>query len=255
MESLPKATFVLVPGVYHTVLHNETLSNSLRAHGYPTEAISHPSIGPFATTAAPNSDASNLRQVLENLVDSQQKDVVLFCHSYGGVPGSQSVRGLERSARLKAGQKGGIIKVIYLSAILPREGESLVQTFAGSEIGPGEWMDMDPTTNTFVVNPKAAATLFHDLPDEQAEHWASKLQPMSAHFVATPATDVCWDVDVPKIYVFCKNDRVFPLDGQQRMLERVQGARRGDWETCEMDCGHSPFLSHVEKLTEILTKA
>ncbi|KAJ6594201.1 Alpha/beta hydrolase fold-1 [Mycena capillaripes] len=242
MESISKATFVLIPGVFHTAAHAKTLVESLHAKGHPVEIIAHPTIDPLACTAPPNADAANLRSVLERLINDEQKDVILFCHSYGGVPGSQSVNGLERKARAKAGQKGGILKVIYLSAILPREGESVIQTLAGAEIAPAVWMEIDV----------ASEVLFHDLPDDQAEHWALKLEPMSPHFAITPATNVCWETDVPKVYIFCKKDRALSLQEQQRILERVQGDRKDDWDTYEMDCGHSPFLSHVEELTGIL---
>jgi len=254
MESTTKPTFVLVPGVLHTPAHFQTLVEFLHAKGYPTETVSHPTIGPLAATAAPNSDAANLRRVLERLINDQQKDVILLCHSYGGIPGSQSVVGLERSARAKAGQKGGILKVIFLTAIVPREGENVVEAMAGAGIPPGEWMEMNSSTGTFNANSKAPAFLYHDLRDDQAEHWASKLEPMSPHFAFTPATNVCWDADVPKVYIFCKTDRVFSLDQQRRMLERVRGDKKDGWKTYEMDCGHSPFLSHVEELTEVLTK-
>jgi len=255
MGTSTKPTFVLVLGAFHTAAHGQILADALHAKGHPTEAISHPSVGSHAATAAPTADTLNLRQVLEELINEQQRDVVLFCHSYGGIPASQSVNGLERGARAKAGRKGGIVKVIYFSAILTREGESSQQARAAAGIIPGGWVDMDRDNRFLIANSEAAAILFHDLPDDQAEHWASKLEPMSTHISATPATNVCWDIDVPKVYIFSKKDRALSLKGQQRMLERVQGNRTGDWETYEMDCGHSPFLSHVEELTEILTKA
>ncbi|KAF7361659.1 AB hydrolase-1 domain-containing protein [Mycena venus] len=178
MDSLTKPTFVLVPGMAHAAVHLQFLVDALHAKGYPTEVVSHPTIGSLASTATPNADAMNLRRVLEEVINNQQKDVVLFCHSYGGFVGSQS-NGFERSMRAKAGQKGGIIKVIYLSANLPREGETMLQILTELEIAPRMWMDMDSATGTFVKNSLAADTLFHDLPDDQAEHWASKLEPMS----------------------------------------------------------------------------
>ncbi|KAJ7680611.1 Alpha/beta hydrolase fold-1 [Mycena polygramma] len=254
MESPTKPSFVLVPGVYHTQIHIQSLVDALHAKGHDAEVIAHPTLVQ-ATTAAPNADAANIRQVLEKLVVTQQKDIILFCHSYGGFPGSQSVNGLERSARAKGGEKGGVLKVIYLSAMVPPEGESVMQIMAGAEITPGEWSDMDPATGLFKANSKAAAVLFHDLPDDQAQYWTSKLEPMSAHLATAPAINVCWDAEVPKVYIFCKHDRAFSLQEQQRMLSRVQGDKKGDWETYEMDCGHSPFLSHVEELTDIMVKA
>ncbi|KAJ7366942.1 Alpha/beta hydrolase fold-1 [Mycena albidolilacea] len=237
------------------LVHTRILAESLHARGYQTEAISHPTIGPLAGTAPPNADAANLRKTLEQLVQSQQKDVILLCHAYGGMVGSQCVNGLERSARAKVGRQGGIVKVIFLGALLPQEGESMLQIYGEAEITPRPWLDMDSSAATFSPNSLAADTLYHDLPDDQAQDWASKLEPMSGHAGIAPATDVCWNADVPKVYIFCKKDRVYSLQEQQRMLDRVQGDQRDDWETYEMDCGHSPFLSHVEELTEIITRA
>jgi len=231
----------------------QILVESLHTKGYPAEAVRNPTVGPLAATAPAKADAANLRKVLEELVVNQHKDVVLVCHAYGGMLGSQSVNGLERSARAKGGRKGGIVKVIFISALLPQEGESMLQVFGEARITPGEWMDMDPTSTFISATSIAPDVLYHDLPDDQAQYWASKLEPMSANGGIAPATDVCWNADVPKVYIFCKKDRVFSIEEQQRMLERVQ-SDRDDWETYEMDCGHSPFLSHVEELTEILTK-
>ncbi|KAJ7928872.1 hypothetical protein B0H13DRAFT_1966662 [Mycena leptocephala] len=234
MQSLAKPTFVLVLGLAHGPVHFQSLVESLHAKGYPTESISHPTVGPLAVTAPPNADAENLRRVLEELIN---EDVVLFCHSYGGFVGSQ-VKGFEQSARAKAGQKGGIVKVICLSANLPREGESMMQILTELAIVPRQWMQLDPANGTFVANSQAAETLYHDLPDDQAEYWSSKLEPVSPRVAIAAASNVCWDTDVSK-----------------RLLERVRGDKQRDWETYEMDCGHSPFLSHVDELTEILTKA
>ncbi|KAK7005722.1 AB hydrolase-1 domain-containing protein [Favolaschia claudopus] len=249
-----KTPIVLVPGVFHTPSHFEALSDALQAKGYPVERISHPTVGALAPTALVNADAANLRRSLESLINDQQKHVILLCHSYGGVPGSQSVVDLEAKARAKAGQKGGILKVIFLSALVPLEGESVGQLMAGAGIPPGQWLQPDEAFSIFHVNSKATETLYHDLAEDQAAHWVSKLEPMSAHFITAPATDVCWNSDVQKMYIFCKADRVFTRDEQQRMLERVQAHGKDLWEIYELKSGHSPFLSHVEELTEILAK-
>ncbi|KAF8139514.1 Alpha/Beta hydrolase protein [Mycena galopus ATCC 62051] len=254
--SIPKPTFVLVTGIAHTPAHTRFLAESLQAQGYPTEAISNPSVGRLAGTASPSEDTVNLRKILGDLVNNQQKDVILFCHAYGGMVGSQSVNGLERSARAKVGRKGGILKVIFLSGVLPQEGESMLQIFGEAGIGltSRPWMEMDSATGMFSPNSLAAEALYHDLPDDQAQHWASKLEPMSGYAAIAPASDVCWNADIPKVYIFCKKDRALSFEEQQRMLERVQ-CDQGEWETYEMDCGHCPFLSHLEELTKILTNA
>ncbi|KAJ7033706.1 Alpha/beta hydrolase fold-1 [Mycena alexandri] len=252
----PKPTFVLVPGATHTPAHLQLLADSLEAKGYPTQIFSLPSVGALAATAPPNIDAVNLRGYLGDLINNEEKEVILFCHSYGGVPGSQSVKGLERSAREKAGEKGGIVKVIFLSAFLPLEGESVLDVVTRSEMPSGEqWLEADPASGTFKANSKTAAALYHDLPDDQAQKWVSKLEPIYGHAVPGPAAvNVCWDVDVAKVAILCKKDRAILLEGQQRMLKRAQGVRNDGWEIYELDCGHSPVVSHVGELTEILVK-
>ncbi|KAK7048426.1 AB hydrolase-1 domain-containing protein [Favolaschia claudopus] len=253
-----KPTYVLVTGVAHTPIHMQTLAEALRRESYPTEVVSHPTVGSSAATAPPNADARNLGKILRDLVVNQHRQVVLLCHAYGGLVGCQCVNGLERSARAKQGRDGGILKVFFLSGLLPQEGESMLQVFGEAGIVPREWMDMHVSVLfrwSFSANSLAADTLYHDLPAEEASHWATKLLPMSAHVGITPATDVCWNADIQKAYIFCTEDRVFSIEEQRRMLERVQSDAKHDsidWETYEMDCGHCPFLSHPKELLDIL---
>ncbi|KAJ6499099.1 Alpha/beta hydrolase fold-1 [Mycena sanguinolenta] len=249
----PNPTFVLVPGAAHGPPYFESLVAALNAKGYPTEVILNPSVGPLAGTVPPMADVTNLRQILEELVNTQQKEVVLMCHSYGGMVGSQSVNGLEKSAA----RKGGISKVVFLSAILPLEGEGSIQTVGASGFVSrgGHWLQSDATKG--IMTPQksvAAGVLYHDLVESQAQHWAAKLEPVALNVSVAPASNVCWASEVPKVYIFCKKDRSLPLEVQQKMLERVQMENKDSWKLYEMDCGHSPFLSHVEELVDILVK-
>ncbi|KAF7376318.1 AB hydrolase-1 domain-containing protein [Mycena sanguinolenta] len=242
MES--NLTFVLVPGAAHVSAHFKSLVAALNAKGYPTEVVSNPSVGPFAGTLPPNADVVNLRRILEELVNEQQKDIVLVCHSYGGVPGSQSVNGLEKSTARKGGCfEGGVFECIPTTA-------------GASEAVSTQWVEIDATRGIMIPQRSVAAeVLYHDLVESQAQHWAAKLEPMAVSVTAAPVANVCWGADVPKVYIFCKMDRAIPFEGQRKMVERVQIENKESWKTYEMNCGHSPFLSHVEHLVEILVEA
>ncbi|KAF7301104.1 AB hydrolase-1 domain-containing protein [Mycena indigotica] len=242
-------TFVFVPGVFHTPAHAQPLLDALQAKGYPTHAVALTTVGELASTAPPNADVQAVKKVLEKLVEEEEKEVVLLCHSYGGVVGSQAVAGLEKSRR----NKGGIIKVVFLAAILPREGEGLLEAFAATPSWPGSWLlPAGPVTMT--AYPEAAEVLFHDLDPDAQSYWAGQLAPMSAHVLSTPAVGVCWAVDIPKMYIFCTQDRSMPLQAQRVFVERVNMGDDSSWKTVEMDCGHSPFLSHIDQLVAILTE-
>lgn len=48
-----------------------------------------------------------------------------------GIPASQSLSSISKAARLAEGKKGGVIRVAYLTAVVPKEGSNLVTTIAG----------------------------------------------------------------------------------------------------------------------------
>jgi pimeloyl-ACP methyl ester carboxylesterase len=66
-------------------------------------------------------DAEYIAELATELAD-QGKDIVLMSHSYGGTPASQSMKGLSRSERAKAGKKGGVVRLAYMTALVPEEG-------------------------------------------------------------------------------------------------------------------------------------
>nr|GAT42523.1 predicted protein [Mycena chlorophos] len=250
-------TFLFVPGVCHTPAHCQPLLDAFHARGYSAEAVALPTVGSLASTAPLNADVNAIRDSLERLVVNENRDVVLVCHSYGGVPGSQAVKGFERSRRMADGTDGGIVQVVFLAAMLPKEGESTAELLAG--VGApkelGRWLEPG-TENTIVANKHATEMLFHDLDTDAAAHWTKELEPMSTHTMTTPAVGVCWDLDVPKVYIVCKQDRALWIPGVStlRFVERVNGGSLDGWSTLEMDCGHSPFLSHIHQLVDMLTR-
>lgn len=49
----------------------------------------------------------------------QGKDVMLIAHSYGGVPASEAIKGLSKAERERYGKKGGIVRVAYMTTLVP----------------------------------------------------------------------------------------------------------------------------------------
>lgn len=52
-------------------------------------------------------------------------------HSYGGIPGTESVKGLARKDLAAQGRKGGVISLIYQSAFLVPAGASVESFLPG----------------------------------------------------------------------------------------------------------------------------
>jgi hypothetical protein len=75
-----------------------------------------------------NDDATAIRAVTANLADEGHQ-VVLVMHSYGGIPGTESAEELGCEFRQNAGKPGGSIALVYLSRILPHEGDGRKKRF------------------------------------------------------------------------------------------------------------------------------
>lgn len=98
-------------------------------------------------------------------------------------------------------------------------------------------------------NDLAAKVLFSDMEEAAKKYWASKLQPQNKKGASVKPNDACWDIDVPKAYLFTTKDKAMPLALQERMLESVGD---GTWLTASLDAGHESFLSCPDEVAKIL---
>lgn len=126
-----KLTLVFIPGAWHGPEYYGTLIAQLQKHGYDAETLHLPSAGrDFAANAY--DDAAFIQQTTARLAD-QGKDLVLIMHSYGGVPGTESAKGLLKKDRLAEGKQGGIVALVYIAAFLLPEGVSVFDSLGGGE--------------------------------------------------------------------------------------------------------------------------
>jgi len=138
-----KPTVVVVPGSWQTpVVWDGFRALAEKEGGFPAVAhVALPTIGGTETPLAGLAeDVAAVRAILGPLVDEQEKDVVLLCHSSGGISGSNAVEGWDCATREKEGKKGGVVRIVFLAAfMLPKE-QSLLGMLGGQ---PAPWMVVD----------------------------------------------------------------------------------------------------------------
>jgi hypothetical protein len=119
----PKPAIIIVTGSFSPVdAYDDTIA-PLRAQGYEVIVPALPSIGKKPGPPPTLYDDANLiASEAERFVDDG-KDVVLIAHSYGGVVASQAVKGLSKKERESQGKKCGIVRIGYLTALVPDEGK------------------------------------------------------------------------------------------------------------------------------------
>jgi hypothetical protein len=134
---MTKPSIVWVPGSFALPEFYDNLLNPLREQGYDIHGIHKPSVGLEANKSRPGvlptmyDDAAHIAKEVEKLAD-EGKDVVLFAHSYGGVPVTQSTKGLGKSERQKVGKKGGIVRLAYMTCLVPDLGQAAKDVLAAN---------------------------------------------------------------------------------------------------------------------------
>jgi hypothetical protein len=116
-------TIVFVGGSWHIPAHYDPITDRLRDTGRRVVSVRLPSNrqnGPFPKKAKSFDAGAVASAVLTEL--DEGREVVLIMHSYGGVAGSEGISGLTKSDRQKAGLKGGVVQLIYVTALIMPKG-------------------------------------------------------------------------------------------------------------------------------------
>lgn len=131
-----KPVIVVVPAAWHSPIHYSIYTAQLSDVGYTIVSERLPSCdspNPRAQSVAV--DAAFVRERLLMPSINAGKEVVVIMHSYSGGPGAVAAKDLSVSERRAAGRPGGIIGLIFISAFLALEGQTLV-TGSGGVLAP-----------------------------------------------------------------------------------------------------------------------
>lgn len=143
---MSKATIVVVPGAWQKPIVWDGFRATLKSAGYESEYVTLPTNGGTETPPAGLAeDVVAVRAALEPLVE-QGKEVVLLCHSSGGVIGSNAVEGFDAASHKAAGKTGGVVRVVFLAAFMLPKGQSLLGLLGGN---PLPWMVVEVSSDTY----------------------------------------------------------------------------------------------------------
>lgn len=126
---MSKLSILFLPGSYVLVSVYQPLLDVVAKAGYEINGIHLPTIGPRSRqgldSPAPSmyDDAAAIAQEVEKLAD-QGNDVIIVGHSYAGIPMSQATKGLGKDERKAQGKSGGIVRLAYMSSLVPPIGGS-----------------------------------------------------------------------------------------------------------------------------------
>jgi pimeloyl-ACP methyl ester carboxylesterase len=219
-------TLVLVHGAWHGAWCYGPLQAELTRHGIRSRTVeltSHGDNGDELGGLA--EDVAAVRDVAA----ATEGDIVLLGNSYGGMVISQAAEGAPNVSRL-----------LYLSAFLPEEGDSMLSLTGG---GPAPWLDFDEHTHR-VVRGWGARLFYSEAPTATAEWAEAQLQPQSLSSFTDRVDFAGWR-KVDSTYLICTRDQALPPAIQRRMAQHTK-------RTVEIGSDHSPYLSQPAALAAVL---
>lgn len=146
-----KPTIVLIHGAWHGSDCWDAVTSQLNEYQYPFHTPKLLSSGgELSTTVA--EDAAHIQKSISKLV-AAGKELILVMHSYGGIAGTESAKGLLKKDRQAEGKLGGIISLVYVTAFLIPPASSLA-SFLG-DMPPWVVFDVsDPWRGQKLLDPK-----------------------------------------------------------------------------------------------------
>jgi pimeloyl-ACP methyl ester carboxylesterase len=142
VKTMSKPAFVFVHGAWHTPGCWRKVTDILESQGYRTSCPALPSThaSPPIPDLAPDADA--VRSAVTRLLD-EGLEVVVVCHSYGGIPTCEGLRDLDVKSRKENNSPGGVIRLVYISAYMVPEGFQLCPTGTRDNLYPSMKTDLE----------------------------------------------------------------------------------------------------------------
>lgn len=224
------STIVLVHGAWHGSWCWRAVLDRLGAAGVRAVAVDNPSV--TNVPSGLHADADNLRDVL----DAIDTPVVLVGHSYGG------------AVITDAGAHDAVEHVVYLTAFMLDEGESVAQnSIVGGENNVALNEAISFETDVMTIKPEfVVPVFFHDCDPAVAQAAHAQLRPQSLAAMSEATRAAAWR-DRASTYIVCTDDRALVPAFQRQWAARAE-------KIIELPTSHSPFLSRPDALTEILVQ-
>ena len=233
--------YVLVHGAWHGSWCWKKVVPLLRQAGHQVDILDLPGHGQDRTPIREISLAAYTKRVCETL-DAQAEPVILVGHSMGGIVITQVAE--EHPEKIQT--------LVYLTAFLPQNGESLLQLArmnTDSLLTPNLVVNEEQGYLTFKEVAPLREIFYADCSDEDVARATALLVPQAIAPMATPVRISAVHFGrVPRVYIECLCDRTI-TPPMQKMMYTATPCHT----ILSMETSHSPFFSAPQELVRHLT--
>ena len=233
-----KETYVLVHAAWLGGWQWETVAKILKDNGHLVITPDLPGHGSDKTSPADISMKDYVK-TLTDILDKQDKSVILVGHSFNGIT-------VSRVAELRPKK---VKSLVYLSAFLLPNGGSFfkaVQGVEGSKAVDNFYLSEDKTY-ALVKEDEIQNAFAHDIPKEAFDGAKPYIvpEPSAPLMYELEITDVNFG-KIPKYYIECTEDRAIPIEIQRAMYKGIVE------KSYSLNSSHTPNFSQPEELANIL---
>jgi pimeloyl-ACP methyl ester carboxylesterase len=226
MTTSSTPTVVLVHGGFVDGSGWQGVYDHLKNDGYSVAVVQNP-------TLSLQGDAAATKMVL----DAQSEPVILVGHSYGG------------AVITEAGTHPNVVGLVYITAFMPDEGESVNTLIADPPPGAPVPPILPPRDGfLFLDREKFHASFAGDLSDEQAAFMADSQVPWGVDALSGAITEPAWR-SKPSWYLVATEDRMIPPPAQRFMSERAGST------VIEVAGSHAIYVSQPGAVAELIERA
>jgi len=230
--------FVLVHGAFSGSWYWNPVVSELEARGHTVEAIDLPGHGSDQTPPEEVTLGSYAEAVAAVLRAGEP--AVLVGHSMGGMVVTQAA----------AKARAHVERLIYVTAFLPRDGESLQSLATSAEADDAVQRNMIVEPPVARISDEGAAEAFYSRCSEEQIAWALPLgQPQPLAPLGDPVRLDGGIDEIDRYYVRCTEDRAISIALQRRMSTDSPCKA-----VVEIVADHSPFFSATTELVEALDR-
>jgi pimeloyl-ACP methyl ester carboxylesterase len=222
-----KTSIVLVHGAFADASGWQKIILALQDKGYAVTAVQVP------LRSLADDVATTVRAL-----ESQNGDVVLVGHSYGGaiITGASAA-----STKVKA--------LVYVAAFAPDQGETLgalLESQAPSSLTPA--IVPDSAGFLYIDRSKFRVVFAADVTDSESAVMAATQKPISGAIFGEPSGAAGWK-NIPSWFIVAKQDHAINPDLERFFAKRMKAT------TVELDSSHVPFLSQPDAVVKIIEEA
>ena len=175
--------------------------------------------------------------VTKAAIASQDREVILVGHSYGGVVISE------------AGNDPKVAGLVYVAAFAPGRGESVASLIANPPPGAPVPPILPPKDGyLFLDRNKFAASFAADVEPETASFMADSQVPWGLDALQGAVSEPAWKTK-PSHYLVASNDKMIPPPAQRAMAGRAKA------QVVEVPGSHAVYVSQPAAVAEIIEKA